>query len=254
MSLRERESLRVCLCACVCVSEMDRLWPGHINAPSDWLQLSRNVTAAPEQDLIGIWELLLCNRGRSKAKRQLRVNANSPPRAGGYSSAEEGWRPSRWPTGIDHYPHGHLRRLQRRSPVSDRPASIPQDETLRASLLQHHVIGPFRRGEDVRWQRGAEATCGAQVQLAHLQTRTWEKRSRLAQLEHLSASTKIGKTLPSCLRSQKNDFQKHVSSCCRVSPVPAIMSRKAALFINHKARISYSCPPAYYTTNTSFIL
>lgn len=39
---------------CLCASEMDSLWPGHINSPPDWLQLSRNVTAEPERDLIAI--------------------------------------------------------------------------------------------------------------------------------------------------------------------------------------------------------
>lgn len=45
---------------------------------------------------------------------------------------------------------------------------LPQDETLRVPLLQHHVVGPLRRGEDVRWQRRAQSTRGAQVQLTHL--------------------------------------------------------------------------------------
>lgn len=55
LSLRERERERVC------VSAMNRQWPGNINALSDCLHLSRNVTGAPEQDLIEIWELLVCN-------------------------------------------------------------------------------------------------------------------------------------------------------------------------------------------------
>lgn len=56
-----RHNERECMCVCVCVSEMDRQWPGNINALSDWLRLSRNVTGTRDQDLIGIWELLLCN-------------------------------------------------------------------------------------------------------------------------------------------------------------------------------------------------
>lgn len=58
--------------------------------------------------------------------------------------------------------------------------AVPQDETLRAPLLQHHVIGSLRWGEDVRRQWRAQATRGAQVQLTYLK----DKEERAETFDH----------------------------------------------------------------------
>lgn len=47
----------------------------------------------------------------------------------------------------------------------------PDDETLWASLLQHHVIGALSWREDMRWERGTQTTTGAQIQLTDLRDR-----------------------------------------------------------------------------------
>lgn len=60
----------------VCVSEMDRLWPGHINSLPDWLQLSGNVTGEPERDLIAIRELPPSSRGQRARRRN---SPSKPP-------------------------------------------------------------------------------------------------------------------------------------------------------------------------------
>lgn len=52
--------------------------------------------------------------------------------------------------------------------------AVPYDETLGASLLQHHVKRSFGWGEDVRRERGTEATTGAQIQLTDLRVRERE--------------------------------------------------------------------------------
>lgn len=67
----ERESARVC---CVSVWVQVR-WRDRVTLPL--CQIGYNSAGMSlEQDLIGIWELLLCNRGRSTAKRQVCVNTN----------------------------------------------------------------------------------------------------------------------------------------------------------------------------------
>lgn len=47
----------------------------------------------------------------------------------------------------------------------------PDDETLWASLLQHHVIGALSWREDMRRERGTQTTTGAQIQLTDLRDR-----------------------------------------------------------------------------------
>lgn len=73
------------LSVCVCEREMDSMWPGRINSLPDWLQLSRNVTVEPEQDLIAIRELPPSSRGQRAANFHLCVNSEQ---ASGTAQAE----------------------------------------------------------------------------------------------------------------------------------------------------------------------
>lgn len=74
-----------------------------------------------------------------------------------------------------------------------RVAVVPQDKTLKASLLLHHVVRSLSRREDVGRQRRAQATSGAQVQLTHLKRftyTTWVKVTiRQQNLFEVSLST-----------------------------------------------------------------
>lgn len=149
------------MCVLVWASEMDSLWPGHFNSLPDWLQLSGNVTGEPEQDLIAIGELPPSSRGQRATSTSV-------------------WTPNRYSSGQT----GSYSSLRCSSVCESvcfcglEEEGVPQDETLRASLLQHHVISSFCWGEDVRWQRGAQTTCGAQVQLTHLREEETCNRSR----------------------------------------------------------------------------
>ena len=69
----QRPCMCMC-CLCICVSRMDSLWPGRINSPPDWLQVSGNVTGEPERDLIAIRELPLSSRGQRAANFHVCVN------------------------------------------------------------------------------------------------------------------------------------------------------------------------------------
>lgn len=143
------------------------------------------------------------------------LNTNKPPRADGYLSAGgmltigqvAAWnRSSDTPSAV----FALLLHPCLLGGTLFKRVSVPQDETLWASLLQHHVIGSFRWGEDVRRQRGAEATCGAQVQLTHLQAQNQVSCHATEPVSCIYQDKKASTTMPKL--PWRISFQKHVST------------------------------------------